>query len=154
MSLKFKKVYRELDSLKSKIYKKDGWFIFKTHKYSIEELLESPNHQRILSITKKIGDDIKNWKKNKNLSLDDEKAYFYNRDNIDDKLHETNILIEDRNPTFWENMKTPLIKFRNFVMENLPENLKDYLAKLIPYFFNKVIKFLPKVIKALPKIIK
>jgi len=144
ISQKFKKVYRELDSLNAKIDVQDGWFLFKSHRYTIEELLESSNHQRILTISAKIGDDIQNWKKNNNLDSEEEESYFAHRENIEDILHELNLKIEDREPTLWEHVQVSLETFTSFVMENLPDTL---IESFFPALKNRGMKLLRLVLK-------
>ena len=123
----FEILYLEIESLKIKINKKDGWLIFKTHRFSIEELSDSPNHQRIMSVSAKIGDDIKNWANNNKLSQIEEDTYYEERRKFNIELHKTNLLIEDRDATFWEKAGKPLKLFVIFVMNNLPEDLKEKL---------------------------
>jgi len=64
---KFRRVFNEVELVRSKIDEKKGW-IFTSHVYSKEELSNSPHHEKIYSITEKIGDDAENWyKRNKHL---------------------------------------------------------------------------------------
>jgi hypothetical protein len=58
---KFNRVFREIRELESKIYKKGGFWIFKTHVYSKEALKNSEHHVKFDYITNKIGSDALSW---------------------------------------------------------------------------------------------
>jgi len=135
---KFTKVYREIEALENKIYQKKGFLFFKSHRYSIEDLLNSTHHQRIHSITSKIGDDIKNWYNSGKLTPDEEETYFDEREKVDLKLHEINLEIESREPTWWESVKEPYEKFLQIIMNNLPAELKISLLSFMGSLFKKI----------------
>lgn len=116
---KFKKVYREIDMIESKIHRKEGFF-FTNHIYNQDELLNSAHHNRINSITGKIGDDVKNWHMTGKLSEEERFAYYEERDNTDDMLHRLHLEIENREPTWWENIKGVANSFIILIMDNLP----------------------------------
>lgn len=124
-SRRFKRVFQEIEYLERKIYKKEGW-IFKNHVHSKEELLNSEHHRKIYSVTEKIGDDAENWYGRGNLSETGKALYYEYREETDDKLHEVNLKIEDREPTWWESMKGSLEGFVVWIMENMPD-LKRFL---------------------------
>ncbi|RLA69661.1 MAG: hypothetical protein DRG30_09955 [Epsilonproteobacteria bacterium] len=142
---KFRKVHIELENLERKIYRKSGFLFFKSHIYTIEELMESPHHQKIFSITEKIGDDIENWFDAGKLTPKEESTYHTERDNIDEELHRIEMVIEDREPTWWEEIKGPIIEFNKRVLDNLPE---EFRRNLIP-FFKKILPTLKKLPKLL-----
>jgi hypothetical protein len=128
----------EIEALEDKIYQKTGFLFFKSHKYSIEDLLNSVHHQRINSITSKIGDDIKNWYNSGKLTPDEEEVYFNERDNVDLKLHEINLEIENREPTWWEKVKEPCERFIRIIMSNLPAELRMSLLSFMGSLFKKI----------------
>ena len=72
---KFRHVHCEIDYIRAKIHQKRGFWFFKSHIYSVDELLESPHHARIYTITAKIGDDAGNWYKCGQLSKEGKKSY-------------------------------------------------------------------------------
>ena len=150
MKSKFKKVYLEIDKIESKIFRKEGFLFFKSHVFSIEELLNSPEHQKIESITKKIGDDTLIWSKLGRLSQDEEEAYYDEKDKVDDELKRLNRKISEREPTWWEEVKTPLIKFVEIIASNLPDELKVNLISFIKKIIPKSLPFLDKTSKMLP----
>ena len=51
---KFRKVEREMERIISKIDKKQGFLFFKTHAFSIDELLNSEHHKKIYSISSNV----------------------------------------------------------------------------------------------------
>jgi len=127
---KFKRVFKEIDYLRDKIYKKERVFLFiKKHKYSQEELLNSFHQEKIISITEKIGDDAKNWYIRGNLSIKEKKIYEECRENVEDELHNIHREIEEREPTWWESFQGVFKKFVILVMNNLPV-LKNFLLFL------------------------
>lgn len=127
---KFRKVEREMEYIKVKIDKKQGFLFFKTHAFSIDELLNSEHHKKIYSITGKIGDDVNNWYKAGNLSEEGKKAYYDERENIEEDLHEINLLIENREPTWWEDFSESLKNFVHKIMRNMPYLTRTLLGKI------------------------
>jgi len=126
---KFKKVYRELEHLEQKVHKKSGFLFFESHIYTIEELLNSPHHHKIFSITEKIGADIKSWYHSGKLTSEEENVYYFERDKTEDELDRINTNIEYREPTWWEEVKGTFIEFTQRVLDNLPEELKRNLLE-------------------------
>ena len=124
---KFKSAFKEIDYLDSDINKQKGW-IFKNHIHSIEELLESRHHKKIYAITRKIGDDANYWELNGKLSEESRYNYTRYREDIDDKLHDINLKIRNREPTWWEEVKGTLSEFVVKIMNNLP-TLKGWLLE-------------------------
>jgi len=123
---KFRNVFHEIDMIKMKVHKKNG-FIFKRHIYTVEELLDSKHHAKIYAITEKIGSDALNWFNNGNLSQRAIDIYHKERDRIDDKLEFVNEEIMQRNPTWWENIRGVLVTFIEFVMDNMPILIQNSL---------------------------
>ena len=137
MQSKFKIAYRECDYLEDKIFKKDG-VIFKTHRYSISDLMDSPHHSKINAVTQKIGSDISYWEMSGKLSAREKEAYHIERENIDDTLHQINRNIQNREPTLWEEISKVAEEFVGKIMNNLPmlRELLTYIGKVfgkIPY---------------------
>ena len=118
---KFQPIFRELELLQLKINKKKGWFIFETHVWTQEELFKSEHISKINSITEKIGDDVENWKKNKQLSFIENGIYNQNRDRFETELHATKRQIENRPETFWEEIAHSFGKVIPQIMDKLPE---------------------------------
>jgi hypothetical protein len=72
---KFYRVSREISKLKSKIYKKEGFWFFKTHVYSQESLFNSEHHAKIYAITEKIGNDAISWNRFGQLTQETREVY-------------------------------------------------------------------------------
>ena len=136
---KFRKVYIELESLEREIYRKSGFLFFKSHIHTIEELLDSPHHHKVFSITEKIGDDMKSWFNAGKLTTEEEEIYHFERDKTDDELHRINMNIKDREPTLWEEIKVPFVEFGTMILNNLPEAFK---SNMLLSFFKKIPKLL------------
>jgi hypothetical protein len=136
VSNKFVRVHREIDALRSKIYMKSGFWIFKSHCYTIEALKESDHYAKVYAYTAKIGDDISNWFHAGKLSKPEKNAYDFERFSIDERLCEVNRLIESRDPTWWESVKDPLIQFVSMIDSNMPELkfklLSSVLSRVLP----------------------
>ena len=135
---KFRKVYREIESIKSKVHRKEGIFL-KNHTYSKDELLNSEHHNKIYSITGKIGDDVKNWHMMGKLSEEGRTAYDEERNKTDDMLHQLSLEIESREPTWWESIKGSVSSYISLIMDNIPK-LSGWLLTAT----TEVIKILPK----------
>jgi hypothetical protein len=116
-----KAVFREIKYIREKLDQKSIDFLFfKKHKYTLEELLDSPHHKKIDSITNKLGSDIQNWHDRGTL-LDDERDFYYRvRDEIDEELHNVNLEILQRKPEFLDRIEIALNEFVKLVMKNLP----------------------------------
>ena len=143
---KFKIAYRECDYLEDKIFKKDG-VVFKTHRYTIDELMNSPHHDKINAVTEKIGSDISYWEMSGKLSRTEKEAYYIERDKIDDVLHQLNRNIQNRQPTLWERISQVAEEFISKVMNNLPM-LKELLT-----YAGKMLGEIPYIGKAFPILI-
>ena len=140
---KYKKVFIEIDKIKEKVHKKEG-FIFDSHVYSQEELLKSPHHEKIYAITSKIGDDAKYWYLKGQLNETVSNTYHMYRDDVDEKLSSLNTEIMNREPTLWEVIFSILKEFNIWIMENLPE-LHGWLLATT----EKIISRLPVPLKVI-----
>ncbi len=116
---KFKNVSREIELLKLKVHQKEGILFFTSHVHSQEELLNSEHHQKIDSVTKKIGDDARNWERLGKLSSYEKYSYEKHENEVQDELHSVNVEIVRRQPTWWENVKGGCEKFIILIMTNL-----------------------------------
>lgn len=127
---KFRKVHYEIDYLQGKIYRKTGFLFFKSHVYSIDELLQSEHHSKIYAITEKIGDDAENWYRAGELSEAGREAYYQEREQVDHKLHQVNLEIQNREPTWWESVREPFTRFVRIVMNNMPDLVRTMLDRV------------------------
>jgi len=144
MRNKFKKAHYECDYLEDKIDKQDG-ILIKVHRYTIEELLNGKHYKKINAITKKIGSDVELWELNGNFEDFEKEAYFNEREEIDDKLHEITRKINNREPTWWEEIKGSAEKWISYIMNNLPEEFDKLLLIIMKKLLE--IPYLGKAIK-------
>jgi hypothetical protein len=157
LARKFRKAFREIDYIKAKIHKKQGFLFFKNHVYSVEELLNSEHHGKIYSITEKIGDDAANWYKRGQLGSAGKELYEEKRDEIEVELHQVNLEIMNRQPTWWEEVKGVFTRFVEMVMDNMPDLIAGVLLSflqrglhLLPGRFGKILRLGSKKRKILP----
>lgn len=142
---KFKSVHAEIRILHDKVHLQDGWWIFKTHVYTLEELLRSPHHHKISAMTRKLGDDAENWYKVGEISEIGRSAYYAGRENIRDRLQEVEETIRTRKPTWWEGARVAIADFLERVASNMPDLVRTLLerAKLLislPKPMRKILK--------------
>jgi hypothetical protein len=156
---KFNRAFREIDYIKTKIYKKQGFLFFKNHVYSVEELLNSEHHGKIYSVTEKIGDDAANWYRRGQLGPTGKELYEDKRNEIEIQLHQVNLEIMNRQPTWWEEVKGVFTRFVEMVIDNMPDLIAGVLlsaAQRIVFFlpgkFGKILKLGHKKRKFLPYI--
>jgi hypothetical protein len=116
----YDKLNEEIKQLRTKINQQGGLFIFKKHKYTIDELLESPHHNKIYATTEKLGSDIQNLHINGKLSKDEKRLYDSIRRIIEGQLREVNSEILRREPTWIEKIRKIFDGFIEMVMNNLP----------------------------------
>jgi hypothetical protein len=156
---KFNRAFREIDYIKTKIYKKQGFLFFKNHVHSVEELLNSEHHGKIYSITEKIGDDAANWYRRGQLGSGGKELYEDKRNEIEAELHQVNLEIMSRQPTWWEEVQGVFSRFVEMVIDNMPDLIAGALlsaAQRIVFFlpgkFGKILKLGHKKKKFLPHI--
>ncbi len=126
---KFKPVHHEIRALQDKVHLKDGWLIFKSHVYSLEELLRSPHHHKINALTRKIGDDAEHWYKVGEISEVGRGAYYSERANVRDRLNEVEQDIRMRRPTWWEGSRAVIAAFLERVSDNMPDLVRTLLER-------------------------
>ncbi len=126
MKAKFRPILREIKALERKIDKKEG-LIFVNHKYTVEELLDSEHHRKIHSYADKIGDDITRWFNEGKLSDTEEEMYHLKRSEVEDELEDINDQIENREPTWWEEIKDIMVEYVVIIMDKMPDELKRTL---------------------------
>jgi hypothetical protein len=117
----FRIVSEEMELIQAKIHQRRGILFIEYHAYSQDELLESKHHARIYSVTELIGSNIRCWEAAGNISKAMLDAYNRHRDEIEKKLHQLNLTISKRDPTWWENVRFVCEQFKNDVMAHLPE---------------------------------
>jgi hypothetical protein len=105
-----------------------GFWIFKSHKYTGEEILKSSQYETIISTSGKIASDIGNWQKSGKLDFSTKVVYNVNRDFLEDRLIDLDVQIKKREPTWWESVKTFFAKIINYIRTVLPRLIFKFLA--------------------------
>lgn len=106
----FAKVYGAIDELRAHIFMKDGWFIFKEHTFSKDELLNHPIFANVYAMLGQVDDLVSRWSEKSDHSTlnEDEKDivkfYHENRVAVEHRLSELRQEILNRKPTFWEQL--------------------------------------------------
>ncbi len=134
---KFRPVDRELNSIKKKTHKTEGW-LFVTHVYTIDELLNSEHHEKINSYTDKIGDDITRWYDQGKLSREEEGIYYSERDKVEIDLEDINDKIKSREPLWWEKVKGAMQGYIIIIMDNMPDEFKRRVIESLMESFSKL----------------
>lgn len=134
---KFNRLYSFIDILEIKLNAKSGFWVFKSHIYTYEQLLESKTHKDIYSYSELIHNLVEHWIENNKFDVEERNFYNHERDVFEERLHEINIKMAERQPTWWESLKEPLTKFVVMVMNLLPTRYQSLLhhvgAKLLGY---------------------
>lgn len=120
LELWFQRVYNEIAVVEQMLLKKEGFLFFKSHSYSEDELLQSPQMKRIDATIAQIENAVTQWMENKALSDERAKFYWQSRLELERRLGGMRVKIAERKPTFWEGIINTLLKFINFVMKHLP----------------------------------
>jgi hypothetical protein len=120
----FQRAFDEMELLQSKIHQQRGIFFVRYHTFSQKDLLKSEHHAKIYSVVETIGSNVKNWEAANKISERMADAYYIRRDETDRKLHQLNLTISRREPTWWENFGFVCEKFKDDVMSHLPEEVR------------------------------
>lgn len=136
---KFRPAYKELQKLQNKIYAQDGFWIFRSHIFSKEALMQSPHLDRVNSITWKIGSDVRIGIQNGGLSPIAQSIYENYRGELNSKIDQVYRAVESRQPTWWEEAKGTIWGVLNSIMYNLPKIVVKLVTqrlnpKLFPLF--------------------
>lgn len=116
----FDRIFREIAVVQSQINQKNGFWIFKRHIYSQEELLNSPILNKIDAMTQNIGYNLESWAKYGKLGKETQEFYTRKRDEVSSKLNQTNYRIAQRQPTWWEQSGAFFLGATQHILQNLP----------------------------------
>lgn len=134
---RFTRLDSHLDILELKINAKSGFWVFKSHVHTVDQLFESKELKAIYSISEKTNDDINHMIDNNNFSGDTRNLYNLQRDLFEKRLRDINFKIADRQPTWWEILRAPMVEFVKQVMNFLPTRYQSLLhhvgVKLLGY---------------------
>ena len=133
----FRPADREIELLDAEIDQKKGFFLFKWHKYTQNELENSKHHSKIDSITTKIGSDLSNWYKRGELPEFANDIYRKYKHNLEEELHQVNIKIKKHKPTWLEDAWDALEAFADKIIN---KNLHPLVRNFLDSMRNKITK--------------
>ena len=115
----FARIDNELDDLEGKVHVVIG-SLFKRHKYSAEDLLDSLQMNRIKSLAGKIKDDVSLWESAGKLLYRMKIFYNDNTETVQNRLRMINQMIQERKPTLWESVGGFFRSLYRAIVELLP----------------------------------
>lgn len=136
LRLIFAKIYAAIGELEARIHTQRGWWVFKEHEHSQDDLLSDPAFERIYSLTGNLDSIVQNWnshKLNSSISEDDATAvqvYFDGRVQIENKLSELRKNIILRESTKWEQFLEALELLIKRVMRAIPAIASEILSRI------------------------
>jgi len=132
----FAKINDELDNLEEKVHIVIG-IIFRHHRYTAEDLLDSKQMDRIKSLAGKIKDDINRWESAGKLSYRLKMFYNENAESVQDRLRMINQTIQYRKPTLWERVGGFFRRLYRAIVELLPALFQRLLIGRKQKYFEK-----------------
>lgn len=132
----FAKINDELDNLEEKVHIVIG-IIFRRHRYTAEDLLDSKQMDRIKSFAEKIKDDMKLWETSGKLSYSLKMFYNENAESVQERLRMINQTIQYRKPTLWERVGGFFRRLYRAIVELLPTMFQRLLIVREQKYFEK-----------------
>jgi tetrahydromethanopterin S-methyltransferase subunit G len=132
----FAKIEEELDNLEEKVNIVIG-AVFKRHKYSAEDLLDSGHMNKIKSFAGKIRDDVSRWEEAGRLPFRLKTFYNKKAEEVHERLSMINRMIQERQLTLWEKVGEFFKRFFNTVLQLLPLMFRKLLAGNKQRYFAK-----------------
>jgi len=123
----FDRIFRECDLIEEKINVIVG-IVFRRHRYSAEDLLDSDHMEKIKSFCGKIKDDIDRWEAVGRLPLRVEMHYNDKAEEVRERVNEISDMVRERRPTFWERIGGFLVGLYRSVVERLPLFVRGFLT--------------------------
>jgi hypothetical protein len=132
----FAKINGEIDDLEEKVHIVIG-LIFRRHKYTVEDLLDSKQMDRIKSLAEKIKDDVNRWESAGKFPYRLKMFYNENAESVQDRLRIINHTIQERKPTLWERVGGFFRRLYRAVVELLPTLFQRLLTGRKQQYFEK-----------------
>jgi|SRR5580698_7097715 hypothetical protein len=130
LQLWFVQIYGKIDELNAGIFAKHGVFIFKTHVFSQDELLDHPLLDDIRALCGQIDTIVQSWLANQNVDAKLASLYYENRILVEQRLSSLRAEIVARKPTFWEALL--------HTIEGLIRQVLKFLPALPPALLDKL----------------
>jgi hypothetical protein len=133
----FNRVFLECDAIEEKVGVITG-FVFKRHKYSVDELLESGHMEKIDAFCAKIKDDVDRWEAAGKLSLRLKLLYNEKALEVRGRVDRLNYMVRERQPTFWERIAVFFQHIYHAVVRRLPLFVQGLLTNRKKKAINQV----------------
>ena len=115
----FEKINGELADLERKVHLVIG-LVFRRHKYTVDDLMDSDQMNRIQSFAGKIKDDVKRWEAAGKLPHRLKMLYNENAESVQERLRMINHAIQERKPAIWEKVGGFFRRLYRAIVELLP----------------------------------
>jgi len=132
----FARINEELDGLEEKVHLVIG-IIFRRHKYTADDLLDSNQMERIKSLAGKIKDDVNRWDSAGKLSRRLKMFYNENAESVQERLRMINQTIQERKPTLWEKVGGFFRRLYLAIVRLLPTMFQRLLISRKQKYFEK-----------------
>ncbi len=142
---KFKYVIRELSLFSQDVTSKSFFGLF--HKYTKEELMQSPRIIKIFSALDKIRSDLFHWKENGKLTIRGEYSYYIKREEMVARWKDIEQKIHDRKPTFLEKIIEVFADVMIAMLDKIPpitKRLPGWLVRMLPRKVQNAISSMKK----------
>jgi hypothetical protein len=129
----FTKIDREIKRIRWMIYEQKGFWIFKTHIYSKETLINELHYGKIVKILDNVEHLTMTWNGHGILTRDGIDFLNLKRKDILTELDNIHNEIARRDPTWWEQIYSVFIEFTNFVRNHIPQFAIGFLMGVAKY---------------------
>ena len=136
------RIDKQISLIKVELNQKQGIF-FRTHKYTVEEILKSDSLGKLYSIAEKISDDVMSWNQQGKVLPEDIESYIEFENDLQSKIDILLKQIQERKKTVWEQIKGPINEFFDIFWSVLPGYIKTLTQSLLPALSSD-IKALPQ----------
>ena len=109
--------------IENKIVETKGFWIFKVHAYSKDELNNDPIISQIRKLCERNNDHFGKLKESGSLSNSDAIYYTRAQNAIDEIILRIYDSINERSPTWWEQVKDIAVAVFEFIVDNLPPRI-------------------------------
>jgi len=123
----FERITEELNNLEQKVHLVIG-LIFKRHKYTVDDLLDSAQFNRIKALAGKIKDDVSRWDTAGKFPYRLKALYNENAESVQGRIRQINRSILERKPTIWERVGGFFRRLYKFIVELLPVMVQRLLS--------------------------
>lgn len=116
----FAQIYGKIDELRAALFAQSGFMFFKTHNFTIDEMLSHPLLEGIHVLCAQIDNVVQSWQASDNADPDTVKCYYDNRILTEQRLSSLRAEIIARKPTKWEAILQTLEHLMRKALKLLP----------------------------------